>query len=166
MLKVKLLFLYSYSKLYTMTRMNMNMESSRNNLIEVWGDTVNFRSMLLAIVIGSVVSTGTFLLAKFYMSSLPGDAALLNGYAMLIGLGGCLLSGFICSVMFKPARTVIASSENNSDNIKGFIVDLIKDDPNYSSVNELPSEVKEELELLQLMSVFQEAEVITGKHNN
>ena len=166
MLKVKLLFLYRYSKLYTMTRMNMNMESSRNNLIEVWGDTVNFRSMLLAIVIGSVVSTGTFLLAKFYMSSLSGDAALLNGYAMLIGLGGCLLSGFICSVMFKPARTVIASSENNSDNIKDFIVDLIKDDPNYSSVNELPSEVKEELELLQLMSVFQEAEVIAGKNNN
>ena len=61
---------------------------------------------------------------------------------------------------------MIASSENNSDNIKDFIVDLIKDDPNYSSVNELPSEVKEELELLQLMSVFQEAEVIAGKNNN
>lgn len=144
----------------------MNMEISKHNLVEVWGDTVNFKSMLFAIVIGSVVSTGTFLLAKLYMSSLSGDATLLNGYAMLIGLGGCLLSGFICSIMFKPARTVIASSEDNSENVKEFIVELIKDDPNYTSVNDLPSEVKEELELLQLMSVFQEAEMIAKKNNS
>lgn len=146
--------------------MNMNMESSNNHLVEVWGDTVDFRSMLLAIVIGSVVSTGTFLLAKFFLSSLSGDTTLLNGYAMLIGLGGCLLSGFICSVMFKPARTVISSQEDNNENVKAFIVDLIKDDPNYTSVNELPAEVKEELELLQLMSVFQEAEEIAKKNNH
>lgn len=146
-----------------MTRMNMTMDSSNNNLVEVWGDTVNFKSMLFAIVIGSVVSTGTFLLAKFFLSSSSGDTTLLNGYAMLIGLGGCLLSGFICSIMFKPARTVISSQEDNSDNVKAFIVDLIKDDPNYTSVNDLPSEVKEELNLLQLMTVFQEAEETAKK---
>lgn len=146
-----------------MTRMNMTMDSSNNNLVEVWGDTVNFKSMLFAIVIGSVVSTGTFLLAKFFLSSSSGDTTLLNGYAMLIGLGGCLLSGFICSIMFKPARTVISSQEDNSDNVKAFIVDLIKDDSNYTSVNDLPSEVKEELNLLQLMTVFQEAEEIAKK---
>lgn len=141
----------------------MTMDSSNNNLVEVWGDTVNFKSMLFAIVIGSVVSTGTFLLAKFFLSSSSGDTTLLNGYAMLIGLGGCLLSGFICSIMFKPARTVISSQEDNSDNVKAFIVDLIKDDPNYTSVNDLPSEVKEELNLLQLMTVFQEAEETAKK---
>ena len=141
----------------------MNMDSSNSNLVEVWGDTVNFKSMLFAIVIGSVVSTGTFLLAKFFLSSASGDTTLLNGYAMLIGLGGCLLSGFICSIMFKPARTVISSQEDNSENVKAFIVDLIKDDPNYTSVNDLPSEVKEELNLLQLMTVFQEAEEIAKK---
>lgn len=142
------------------------MEHSSSNLVEVWGDTVDSRSMLFAILIGSVVSTGTFLLAKFFMSSLSGDTTLLNGYAMLIGLGGCLLSGFICSVMFKPARTVISSQEDNSENVKAFIVELIKDDSNYTSVNDLPSEVKKELELLQLLSVFQEAEVIAKKNNN
>ena len=146
--------------------MNINMEHSNSNLVEVWGDTVDFRSMLFSIVIGSVVSTGTFLLAKFFMSSVSGDATLLKGYAMLIGLGGCLLSGFICSVIFKPARTVISNQEDNSENVKAFIVELIKDDSNYTSVNELPSEVKKELELLQLMSVFQEAEVIAKKNNN
>ena len=142
------------------------MEHSSSNLVEVWGDTVDFRSMLFAILIGSIVSTGTFLLAKFFMSSLSGDTTLLNGYAMLIGLGGCLLSGFICSVMFKPARTVISSQEDNSENVKAFIVELIKDDSNYTSVNDLPSEVKKELELLQLLSVFQEAEIIAKKNNN
>ena len=141
----------------------MTMDSSNNNLVEVWGDTVNFKSMLFAIVIGSVVSTGTFLLAKFFLSSSSGDTTLLNGYAMLIGLGGCLLSGFICSIMFKPARTVISSQEDNSENVKAFIVDLIKDDPNYTSVDDLPAEVKEELNLLQLMTVFQEAEEIAKK---
>ena len=141
----------------------MTMDSSNNNLVEVWGDTVNFKSMIFAIVIGSVVSTVTFLLAKFFLSSSSGDTTLLNGYAMLIGLGGCLLSGFICSIMFKPARTVISSQEDNSENVKAFIVDLIKDDPNYTSVNDLPSEVKEELNLLQLMTVFQEAEEIAKK---
>lgn len=146
-----------------MTRMNMTMDSSNSDLVEVWGDTVNFKSMLFAIVIGSVVSTGTFLLAKFFLSSSSGDTTLLNGYAMLIGLGGCLLSGFICSIMFKPARTVISSQEDNSENVKAFIVDLIKDDPNYTSVDDLPAEVKEELNLLQLMTVFQEAEETAKK---
>ena len=141
----------------------MTMDSSNNDLVEVWGDTVNFKSMLFAIVIGSVVSTGTFLLAKFFLSSSSGDTTLLNGYAMLIGLGGCLLSGFIGSIMFKPARTVISSQEDNSENVKAFIIDLIKDDPNYTSVDDLPSEVKEELNLLQLMTVFQEAEEIVKK---
>ena len=141
----------------------MTMDSSNNDLVEVWGDTVNFKSMIFAIVIGSVVSTGTFLLAKFFLSSSSGDTTLLNGYAMLIGLGGCLLSGFICSIMFKPARTVISSQEDNSENVKAFIIDLIKDDPNYTSVDDLPSEVKEELNLLQLMTVFQEAEEIAKK---
>ncbi|SJN36040.1 hypothetical protein [Psychrobacter sp. JB385] len=139
------------------------MDSSNSDLVEVWGDTVNFKSMLFAIVIGSVVSTGTFLLAKFFLSSSSGDTTLLNGYAMLIGLGGCLLSGFICSIMFKPARTVISSQEDNSENVKAFIVDLIKDDPNYTSVDDLPAEVKEELNLLQLMTVFQEAEETAKK---
>lgn len=151
-------FLDDHSIRTMMTRMNMTMDSSNSNLVEVWGDTVNFKSMLFAIVIGSVVSTGTFLLAKFFLSSSSGDTTLLNGYAMLIGLGGCLLSGFICSIMFKPARTVISSQEDNSENVKAFIVDLIKDDPNYTSVDDLPAEVKEELNLLQLMTVFQEAE--------
>ncbi len=141
----------------------MTMDSSNSDLVEVWGDTVNFNSMLFAIVIGSVVSTGTFLLAKFFLSSSSGDTTLLNGYAMLIGLGGCLLSGFICSIMFKPARTVISSQEDNSENVKAFIVDLIKDDPNYTSVDDLPAEVKEELNLLQLMTVFQEAEETAKK---
>ena len=59
----------------------MTMDSSNNNLVEVWGDTVNFKSMLFAILIGSVVSTGTFLLAKFFLSSSSGDTTLLNGYA-------------------------------------------------------------------------------------
>ncbi|MGP5373617.1 hypothetical protein ACTXLO_11005 [Psychrobacter alimentarius] len=139
------------------------MDSSNNSLVEVWGDTVNFKSMIFAIVIGSVVSIGTFLLAKFFLSSSSGDTTLLNGYAMLIGLGGCLLSGFICSIMFKPARTVISSQEDNSENVKAFIVDLIKDDPNYTSVDDLPAEVKEELNLLQLMTVFQEAEETAKK---
>ena len=141
----------------------MTMDSSNSDLVEVWGDTVNFKSMLFAIVIGSVVSTGAFLLAKFFLSSSSGDTTLLNGYAMLIGLGGCLLSGFICSIMFKPARTVISSQEDNSENVKAFIVDLIKDDPNYTSVDDLPAEVKEELNLLQLMTVFQEAEETAKK---
>ena len=156
-------FLDGHSIRTMMTRMNMTMDSSNSDLVEVWGDTVNFKSMLFAIVIGSVVSTGTFLLAKFFLSSSSGDTTLLNGYAMLIGLGGCLLSGFICSIMFKPARTVISSQEDNSENVKAFIVDLIKDDPNYTSVDDLPAEVKEELNLLQLMTVFQEAEETAKK---
>lgn len=156
-------FLDGHSIRTMMTRMNMTMDSSNSDLVEVWGDTVNFKSMLFAIVIGSVVSTGTFLLAKFFLSSSSGDTTLLNGYAMLIGLGGCLLSGFICSIMFKPARTVISSQEDNSENVKAFIVDLIKDDPNYISVDDLPAEVKEELNLLQLMTVFQEAEETAKK---
>lgn len=142
------------------------MDSSKNQLVEVWGDTVNFKSMLIAILIGSFVSVTIFLSAKYFMSSLSGDAKLLDGYAMLIGLGGCILSGIICSILFKPARTLISNIENNHQNTEKFICELIENDSNYISVNDLPSDVQNELSLLKLKQVFLDAEATVKNSRN
>lgn len=134
------------------------MDGSKDSLVEVWGDTVNYKSMLLAILIGGFISTGVYYLAKSYFSTVSGDPTLLSGYAMLIGLMGCIASGFICSLLFKPARDIVTESDDDREGVKEFVIKLIEETPGYESVNELDFEVQKELELLKLKSVFLEAE--------
>lgn len=137
------------------------MNQSNNQLVEVWGDTVDFRSMLIAIVIGAVVSVGVFLLAKEVLTQQNVDAKLLNGYAMLVGLGGCLLSGIICTFLFKPKRVVITEMANSQQKTQEIIQELVTADPSYVGIDTLPLDTQKELELLGLKQLFMEVEKST-----
>lgn len=130
------------------------MNQSNQQLVEVWGDTVDFRSMLFAIVIGAIVSIGVFLLAKEILVQQRVDAKLLNGYAMLIGMGGCLLAGMICSVLFKPKRVVISETQNSQQKTQEIIHEIVSADTTYTKIEHLPIDTQKELELLGLKELF------------
>ena len=76
-------------------------------LVEVWGDTADTRHLAWAIVIGIGISLTGFLIANRILVSHVSSPELARAYAMLAGLGGCLLSGVICAFIFQPKRQVV-----------------------------------------------------------
>ncbi len=76
-------------------------------LAEVWGDVVDLRHLALAVVIGAVVSLATFIAALVGFHALGIVAASGRAYAMLAGLGGCLLAGAICAGLLPPKRVLV-----------------------------------------------------------
>jgi hypothetical protein len=76
--------------------------------VDVWGDTVDARHLKWAILIGIGVSFAAFTLANAILSRFVHDLAMARAYAMLVGLGGCLLGGVICARLFKPKRIAAA----------------------------------------------------------
>ncbi|MCA5012330.1 MULTISPECIES: hypothetical protein [unclassified Enterococcus] len=74
----------------------------KKNLIELWGDLVDLKDLILAIVICSVTTMGSFFLAP------AGNTT----KQLFFGLGGAVLGFVISTVLIKPKRTVIEEEEN------------------------------------------------------
>lgn len=82
---------------------------------EVWGDTVVLKELLLACLIGMVVTMTFFFIGQNVFHNIEGlDEGMANGYALLLGLGGCLISGVVNARLFKPKRTFDGRLESDS----------------------------------------------------
>lgn len=91
----------------TQARADTETFASGLQLAEIWGDVVDVRHLGIAIIIGSVISVSTFLIAVQILGSIASVAAIGRAYAMLAGLGGCVVSGVICARLFAPKREVL-----------------------------------------------------------
>lgn len=129
----------------------------KQNLYEVWGDTVAGRDLALAIGIGAVVSLGTYFAAQHVLSALMESAQMARAYAMLIGILGCLAGGALSAKLFAPKRDV---RENVAD--QGFreqvVADLLKEYGSLGRLEDLSYEVIAELRELELYELFRAAQ--------
>jgi len=95
------------------------MEEKKSDFLVVWGDTVNFKQLLLGMVVGAVLSyasyAGGLSYLKHYHPSL--NKGLLMGYALLFGVGGCVIVGIIAARIFKPKR-IFCEEDFNLDKEK------------------------------------------------
>ncbi|WP_325919593.1 hypothetical protein [Pseudomonas frederiksbergensis] len=130
---------------------------ARQNLYEVWGDTIDVRDLAISIAIGAVVSLGAYFAAKLLMHSLVESAQMARAYAMLVGILGCLAGGAISAFFFKPKREVL---EHQAD--QGFreqvVADLLKEYGSLGRLEDLSPEVTAELKELQLYELFRQAQ--------
>lgn len=79
---------------------------------ELWGDRVVLKELLIASVIGIILTMAFYFNASRYFLSQEGiEPGLAKGYSLMIGIGGCLLGGIISSKLFKPKREVVESGE-------------------------------------------------------
>ena len=69
-------------------------------LYEVWGDTVDSGHLMASIVIGAVVSLGTFYIAQHLLLGVVESEQMARAYAMLTGILGCLAGGVISATLF------------------------------------------------------------------
>jgi len=134
--------------------MKYKAEAPSWRLIEVWGDTADTRHLGAAIVIGAVVSLAGFLLASRILAGLVATPELARAYAMLAGLGGCLLAGVICGLMFAPKRHVIDDDAAGLAGREEVLDQLAAQPGGLGETAELPAAVARELRELQLFDLF------------
>lgn len=85
----------------------MKQKSREEKYTEVWGDTVVLKELVYACIIGIILTMSMFLLGKYLFHKIPSiEKSLASGYALLIGVMGCILSGVISAKLFKPKRNV------------------------------------------------------------
>ena len=71
-------------------------KSKTHKLIEVWGDVVDVKSMVIAFIIAIISTMGFYFIA-------PSDNRPLQ---LTLGLGGAVLGFIINAVLFKPKRKI------------------------------------------------------------
>lgn len=129
-------------------------------LVEVWGDTANPRHLACAIVIGGALSLAAFALASRILAELVRTPELARAYAMLAGLAGCVLAGFICACLFKPKRVVTedtgtdASSATAAAAREQALDRLAEESGGLGTMADLPAATVQELRELQLYELF------------
>ncbi|MGV6477291.1 hypothetical protein [Azotobacter vinelandii] len=124
-----------------------------NNLYEVWGDTVDSRHLVSAIVIGALCSLSAFFLAERLLTGWVESAQMARAYAMLLGILGSLLGGTLSACLFKPKRNVL---EHVADPAwrQQVIEELRAEYGEIGELSDLPPEVLAELRELGLDTLF------------
>jgi len=73
----------------------------QKEMVEIWGDIVDMKSLILAIVISSILTMGLYFLAP------AGDQMI----ELFLGLGGAVLGFIISSIIIKPKRIIILEKD-------------------------------------------------------
>ncbi len=139
------------------------MKSTKRNkdlyYTEVWGDTVVLKELLYACLIGVVLTMGMFLIGREFFSRMENlDKGLADGYALLVGVIGCILSDVISAKLFKPKRNIEErfESENIEDLLKAMGMTVEEEKEALSKLDPEIIKEMEELELYALLSLIPE----------
>lgn len=122
-------------------------------LAEVWGDTVDLRHLTWSVMLGVAISVAAFEAGKAVLSSAISDAAIVRAYAMLIGLGGCLVAGALSAFLFRPKRVVIDQMVDESDRLH-VLKQLADEWGDIGLLADLPFSAEAELKELGLYDLF------------
>jgi len=77
-----------------------------SRLLEVWGDTVDQRHLVLSIVLGVGLGAPAYLGSTWLLGMTDVPAGLQRSYALLAGIAACLVAAVIAARLFGPKRTV------------------------------------------------------------
>lgn len=126
-------------------------------LMEIWGDTVDRRHLALAILIGGAIAMGAFVASRAFLRQMMADQAMAASYAMLIGLGGCVIAGIICAKLFAPKRQIVEEGEDPSWR-ESAMNELATDTGGLGRLADLPPSVIAELKDVGLYDAFAQRE--------
>lgn len=89
-------------------------KKKKKSLTEVWGDTVNLKELLFAILLGILFTMGFYLIARHFFLQIDSiEDSLARGYALFVGIAGCLISSVISARIFKPKRVISEMNQYN-----------------------------------------------------
>lgn len=123
-------------------------------LVEIWGDTADLGHLAWSIAIGLGVSLAGFLVANRVLASTVATPELARAYAMLAGLGGCVVSGVICALLFAPKREVVEGAAADPRWREEVLAELAGEHGTLGSVADLPPSVVREMKELEIYDLF------------
>ena len=139
-----------------------HVDASADTLVEVWGDTVATKHLAWSVLLGVAISLGAFEAGRFALASFVQDAAIARAYAMLIGLGGCLLGGVLCALLFKPKRTVIEHAAGGPERDEA-LRQLAEASGGLGSASDLSPSARAEMAELGLLDLFASYEASSAR---
>jgi len=135
----------------------MNAEEAtpaRWRLVEIWGDTADLGHLAWSIAIGVAVSLTGYLVASRVLASTVGTPELARAYAMLAGLGGCVVSGLICAKLFTPKREVVEGTDADPRWREEVLAELAAEHGGLGAMDDLPPVVVREMKELEIHELF------------
>jgi hypothetical protein len=132
-------------------------QAASHELLEIWGDTVNGRHLLYAVLIGGTGGLLPLLLADALLPRIEDNRSLAHAYALLVGLIACVLMGVICARLFSPQRVVVEAGAEDSDRQE--VLNVLRGERlGLGTVGSLPAETVAELRELELYDLFRDGE--------
>lgn len=132
------------------------MKQSKENYkyTEVWGDTVDLKELLLSCLIGVILTMTMYFVGRSIFATMDGlDEGMANGYSLLVGIGGCILSGVVNTLLFKPKRNF--EGILRADSLEEVLKDAgITVEEEIEALAKADIEIIEELEDLQMYSLL------------
>ena len=117
-------------------------------LTEVWGDTVNLSELLFAVLLGVAFTMGCYLIARHFFLQIDSlEDSLAKGYALFVGIAGCLISSVISAKLFKPKRIISEMQQDND--IEGVLAHA-----GMSVEDEIDALIKLDPEIIKEMEKF------------
>lgn len=122
--------------------------------IEVWGETVDLKELVYASIIGIVLTMGMFLIGrKIFLNMNNINLGLVNGYSLLFGVLGCILSGIISARLFKPKRIIeVRHSKENTEEVISAAGMTVEEE--IEALSNIDSQIIKELEELKLYGLL------------
>jgi len=113
----------------------------------VWNDAVDPRQLTWAIALCVAVGLPAFLVSRAVLAGVLRQPALAGGYALLIGLVGCVLGAAVCTRLFRPKRVITEDAE--TDRVAA-LAELERLGGTAEEFAALPRDVRDELRALGL----------------
>ncbi|EIE98919.1 hypothetical protein [Saccharomonospora glauca] len=113
----------------------------------VWNDAVDLRHLAASIVVCVAIGLPVYLGAKAILEASLEQSSLAGGYALLIGLAGCVVGAAVCTRLFPPKRVL---AEDGSTDRAEALAELETMGGTPESFAELPKDVRDEMRSLGL----------------
>lgn len=130
--------------------------AGRGQLVEVWGDVVDERSVKIAVLLGIIGAVPSFLSAELLFGSVVENQDLARTYAMVTGLAACLVVGGIAAKLFAPQRIVTERGIDPEDQRR--VLRELSEAGGIGSLADLSPREREELRRQGLEELFLDAE--------
>ena len=142
------------------------METKQEQYMTIWGDTVNFKQLLLGLVGGALMGYVSFIGGTAYLEAYHSGLgkSLMQGYSLLFGVGGSVLAGIIAGLIMKPKRIFHEEGFQLDKQLvlRELNLDLKKEAEYLKTV---PPEVVGEMRKLELLGLFTEETDAKGATN-
>lgn len=128
----------------------------------VWGDTVRGRRLLVGVFVGVVCGLIGLYGGGWIVDTIGVADHLVDVWALILGILGCLVAGVITAKLFSPAR-VISGDAHESGSIAAAIDELGEGSRGLGTLEDASALSRSELEAAGLTDEFRAAEAAAAQ---